>query len=674
MNLIVTDSLPSSARLGGREIICDGVNANLCNRGKASELRMLGIEEPLSAPTATVSDSGAVTKGKHIIAVTFAIIESGVIAVESNPILTEAVDVEDDGVKKISLGSVPVSGNPAVNARVVYMTAADGNKLYRVTEGASIADNTSTEFDISIADASLTATEVSYANAPLPACPFVVASQLQIALAGAVTYSKGTSAIGGGGGNPGIWRTFFDAGLTRGCIGKRIVFGSSAETFTIKDFTENTQVALLDRACFDVSETYRIIGQDGGTVFFSNPLPGNIEGYDPTSALSSCSVGYDDGDVITALGICRDHFVACKKRSTHLLTNNGAQWTPLTVSTQIGCASHHTMVQDGRGNAIWYGGAGGVYLMQGGESLIATNRPENISRQLEEFLRTQVNHARDHMAHACWYAPRKWYMLWLTAVDQSDVTDLLLVADFSESLEGVPCKWWVMRLPAMNSRVELFSDNEARLLVSNYHGQILVFDVGNVDGMADAASVLGVITEVASDGSYLVCMAEYFSDPDGGTKPDGAVVTILSGAAKGQRRLLSSVTDGTKLNMDTTLYGGKFDPLPAVGDLVMVGGYESYWKTPRMVMAEPTQKRWQEAVIGTRDLGGQPECEQSVTSRGRMSVCGRTPLPVALRDESVVRLGCFGEDMQLKVGTSRPAQPWQLDTVTVRCVNGGETR
>ncbi len=74
---IPIDWLASSARLGGREIIVDGINANRCNTGLGSALRLWGVRPPtaaqLAAMTTVAGTGGSMTAGEHIVAVTFAV-------------------------------------------------------------------------------------------------------------------------------------------------------------------------------------------------------------------------------------------------------------------------------------------------------------------------------------------------------------------------------------------------------------------------------------------------------------------------------------------------------------------------------------------------------------------------------------------------------------------------
>jgi hypothetical protein len=541
-----------------------------------------------------------------------------------------------------------------------------------VTEQATIADNSTTAYAITSADANLLAIALADTNEFLPAAPFVCASEDRLALAGGIAHTTGVVDVTNGS----TALTFTGASLTRAAEGKSFVRDGDTLGYTIESVDETGQTAVLTAAYQGVTgtdKTYRIIG-DVNRVRFSNTLPGNIEGYDPTTAAGSVDVGGDNADPLTGIGLCRNHFVAAKRGSMHVLDYDAtAGWTPVTVSRTVGCASHHTLAQDDAGNLLWYAGAAGVYRLVGGEFQVSTNKPQWLSQPITELLRSGVNHDRDHFAHACWYSPRQWYCLWTTRYGETGVTDQLTIGDFSEPTQGQPCRWWLFKLPALSSRVEQFSDGEPRLLISNYHGQILVFDSGTLDGIAEGTSQIARLTAV--NASYLECDGAFFLDPTGNTKPNGAVVEVLTGTARGQRRFVSSVTQaGIRLNLDTVRYGGAFSPAPAVGDFVMLGNFDSYWRPPKLSGRVQGQKRWNELMLETTDLGAALRLDHYVTARGRELAGHRTMLPTDKRTENVVKLGGVGELYQAKIGSNEPDSPWEVRSLTVQAMAAGESR
>jgi len=659
---IPIDWLPSSARLGGREIICDGINANRCNTGLGSALRLWGVRPPtaaqLAAMTTVAGSGGSMTAGEHIVAVTFAVTTpGGVILAESGPIQSAAVPVTANG--KITIGNLPLSDNAAVNARVVYMTLAGGTELYRVTAQATVADNVTTSYEITVSDGSLTVLTVATQNEFLPACAVARALPTQIALGGTKPWTEGTASVTNGDDTV----VFTNADLTRAVEGKTFLVTGAVLGYVIESFDEATQTATLNgdyQGSTDTDATYRIMGSPN-TVYFTNALPDNIEGYDPLSVFNSVDVGGDDGDEITALGVCRGNVVVGKHRSTYLLVRDSTGWTPVCVSTEVGCAGHATMVQDGNGNALWYGGAGGVYLMHGGEFQTATNRPQLISQDIEPLLRDGVNHGRDHMAHAQWYEPRKWYVLWLTRIGETAVTDLMLIADFSQPTRERPCQWWICRLPAASSRSEKFSDDETRLLIGTYHGGVWVCDTGSLDGV-QGMSCIGTVSGV--NGNDITCDDAWFDDVAGSSSAAGAVLTVLSGTGAGQRRLISAAA-GQTVTVDTAYYGGALSPNVSVGDKIMLGGYSSYWQTPRLSVKTVGQKRWCEASIAATGQGANLWLRPYTWARGRQLTLNATLLPVNATDLCVAAQYGIGENWQGEFGTDGPAQPWQLNGVTL---------
>lgn len=665
---VTVERLVSSARLGEREIICDGINANRCNTGSASTLRIWGVRPPtaaqLTAVTATPGTGGSMDAGDHLVAITFAVTLQGVILAESGPIQLAKVTVAATG--NIALTSVPVSDNAAVNARVIYCSAAGGTVLYRVTTAATIANNTDTTYTISAADTSLTDIALPTANEFLPACPYAATNNNMIGLAGTIEWSTGTVAVT----SASATITFTSATITRAAEGKLIQIGTDAVAYTIESVNETAQTAVLTAVYAGTTgtgKTYKLKSEPN-TVYFSNALPGNIEGYDPLVVPSSVTIG--DSDPITALGVCRGFWLVCKARQTYLMglqagASSTSAWDPTLVSGTVGCASHFTMVQDNHGNAIWYSGSGGVYRMQGGDFYRGTSFPAHVSAPLDNLLRDGVNHDRDSFAHAVWYEPRHWYVLWLTRTGETQVADLCIVGDFSDPENVI---WWIWQLPAANSRVEMFDDGE-RLLISNYHGQVCVVDSGFVDGVASGVSIKGTIGVVDTGAHKLTCYDGYFEDAT--TKVDGAVVTVLTGVAAGQRRLVKDAANNV-LEIDTAYYGGWFSPEPAVGDVIMLGGFSSYWFTPWLTLQSTRTKRWQSGIVQLEQLGADVSLDQMIWRNGAAMNNGRRLLPVRARDRATVMIGATGESWQGKLGTTGPAQPWLLRTMAVTAdVTGG---
>jgi hypothetical protein len=136
----------------------------------------------ISAPTAAQISAivnlfpvgGVCTAGWHKVAISFATVTDGVITDESSAvelparIKTGLYPPYDTNLFTIRLNNLPVSTDPVVNARVIYISEAatldgltgeytGGDTLYRISAEATISDNSTTTYDISIADGSLTA-------------------------------------------------------------------------------------------------------------------------------------------------------------------------------------------------------------------------------------------------------------------------------------------------------------------------------------------------------------------------------------------------------------------------------------------------------------------------------------------------------------------------------------
>ena len=743
-------TLPSGATLGGREIICDGINANRLNDGIPADARIWGIRPPTAAQQAAFtagmaeadnSTTGGITIGPHLFAVTFAVVIGGVIIAESAPIQSAAFPVANANGQVVLTG-IPVSDNAAVNARVLYMSVTGGNILFQVppvpasgaatvTQGSNtvtqtsgtaltaqmigmsilvggvvyaianiagntitltnpylgaggagvayaiihdgapaLLDNTSTALTVDLPDGALSATQLSDTNDLLPVAPFVRSNQNQLALGGQVAYTTGTVAVVNGSHTI----AFTGAAVTRAFEDRQIQVAGDSLAYTILFVNEGAQTAILSALYAGATHTGQTfqITSDASTLYLSNPLPGNIEGYGVLAPGSEIIVGGDDQDVINGIGVCRGNWVVGKKQNLYLLTGTGVSLTQDRVSTQIGVASHHTMVQDDHGNCIWYAGASGVYVM-------STNQPLCMSRILTPLFQSGVNHARDSWAHAVWYAARKWYILWVTRAGENNITDLCLIADLSQGIENAvwlgpaleQIRWWPQQLPAVNSSTVLFPDGQQRVLVNGYDGNVWLFDVGELDGVANM-SCQGTVSATDS-ATYLECNDSWFQDDTAAaTNCQGAVVTMLSGAAAGQRRLVSA-NAGCRLTIDLTL-GGYFSPAPAIGDTLMVGGYGSYWTPPWLTAQSSRTKRWQTVVGQFDNFGADVRLDQTVHRAGRVFSAGRQYLPASQRDRATAALGCTGEILEMKLSTTGPAQPWKLRNLTVTADTGGGIR
>jgi hypothetical protein len=658
--LVPTFRLRSECRLGGRQLIADGINPNLCHDGNPDNLRAWGLEPPTTDFTATESSgpTGIVTPGTHLIGVTFAIIKGGSIFIESN-IKALVTATASSSLKFFTLTNLPLSTNSAVNARIVYLTKADSSTLFRLyTSYIPIPDNTTTTYLVNVADASLSAVELSYANEYLPAKPYVAEYNNRALLWGDVPWTRGTVAVT----NASATVTGTGTQWPSTMRGRQLVVADGQLAYTVASVDTGAQTLTLSAAYQGSTATgaaYRLLGE-ANDMYVSSPLPGSPEGYDISDPNSIVRVKEDDGDRPTGIMRTRDLVYLGKRRHLYLMT--GA--TPATydfteISRDKGLASHWAWGQIDGGPVVFYHGDG--------ISLMDTNQPRKISGPIDAIFNAEVNHALDEQAHAVYYNRRNLFLLWTARRGESRVMDKVIAGDFSRYPDWV--SWWEFRLPARVSKVFRPEDGIERVVLGGFHGQLWVWDCNDVDcPQAPATTLEGTVT--ATDGtSYLEDDDAFFGD----ATLAGVRVTMLSGAAAGYSRLVLRNPTASRLNFDTRAdFGGVWSPAIAAGDRYTVGAFESYWTTPDLSLGRNENKRW----LTTQVLTGKPtgttsvDVHQYASGDGMMRLRGVQRLYTAGKQDHLVRHSARSEFLRLRFGATGPAMPWALRNFTVRAADG----
>jgi len=150
-NLKIVGAVPvaadvwTSAQYGERMMIA-GANSRRPLIIDGDEIRNLGIRAPLGAPVVTAAAGGSFTNGTYYVYVTF---RNKLTQVESNPSPAGTVTF-GGGSNRINPIVVPISSDPQVTQRRIYMTAvggADGSTAYLVT---TIDDNTTSSYATNI--------------------------------------------------------------------------------------------------------------------------------------------------------------------------------------------------------------------------------------------------------------------------------------------------------------------------------------------------------------------------------------------------------------------------------------------------------------------------------------------------------------------------------------------
>lgn len=149
---------PVSIVVWEKRLIVSSNEANMMIEG--TSVFPLGIEAPATVPTLADSGVAGEPNGTYKCVVTF--YRSGNYPCESNP-SPESAEVTVT-TNKITISNIPVSTDPKVNARRIYMTYADGAIFFWADD---IDDNTTTTYTYNLADDDL-GDEVSYDRYPPP--------------------------------------------------------------------------------------------------------------------------------------------------------------------------------------------------------------------------------------------------------------------------------------------------------------------------------------------------------------------------------------------------------------------------------------------------------------------------------------------------------------------------
>lgn len=412
-----------SVQIGNRLCHFDGLNTNWVDDGMGLGIRRLGIVGPTTSPTSAEGAAGSVDAGVHLIYVTFAYIRFGVVFLESPP--CAAVSHTSAGSKKIDLSSIPVSSNPFVNARIIYMTRADGNEPLRLTLAGTINDNTTTTYSIDTADSALTAIPLAENNTPLPCAPYARNYGNRLVVGGAVpkplviaftNASAAFTVLPSEGGS-----------LCEGDIGKSVIFPSNT-AYLIATVNEGAQTGTLTTAYQGATspvdgEAVVIMG-DPNLVTISNPLPLSVEGYDAAQD-TQIYIGQDDGMNLRAIAPYRQTLLFGKSKAIYQLTGDlvtdttsGPSYRVDILTDKAGMASHWSAQPFMGGATIFYGGDG-IYIYDGVvrkvsqalDALFDDSRETSLLLGgVEDF---RVDHSEDEKAHAIFDHTTQRYFLWL---------------------------------------------------------------------------------------------------------------------------------------------------------------------------------------------------------------------------------------------------------------------
>jgi len=657
----------ASARLGQRELIADGINANLCQTGPDA-YRLWGIRAPATAFNVADGAAGSVTAGTHLILITFAVTDAAGNTLRESAARLPATSHTAAGAKKLSFTNLPVSDDSQVNARNIYMTAAAGSAFYRV---ATVADNSTTTATVDLADTALGAIEYSNDNVILPAKPCVLAVNEHIVLGGDIPISTGTVAVT----QASASAVFTDANLTRAVEGKYLSVAGSSTIYIITYFNESTQTATLSANYAGTTasaQPYRI-SHEASLLYLSGVLPANIEGYNPLTEGSTIGVGLGDGQAIRCLGIATPQsvsleatngtIVVCKDQSTYIVRGSPARYDVQPLVGAAGGVGPLAGCTIADGSFVWYAGPAGIYRYHPASGAGKLTPPD-----LDPWFADEINHDLDYRAHMAWLSTHNWLLLWVAPTD-STVTSKLILGDFSRvgHSDDLPVRWWECRLPATCSRI-VHANDVPLLLIGTPHGAVWALELGISEAADDLRLRQHAITATGSD--YLDVAA---LDLPSGENLSGVPVRIITGPAASQSRYILSAS-GNRLTLDDRAdYGGPFSPAPAAGDQLIIGAIDSSWATPQLTLAAPAVlKRWHQSVWDFQAAAAPLRVDHAGDLTGTLRPLSRHWVPAHLTARSIVPTGFRSQRAQLTL--SAHDAPWTLRALTIQAAGAGELR
>jgi hypothetical protein len=129
-------------------------------------------------------------------------------------------------------------------------------------------------------------------------------------------------------------------------------------------------------------------------------------------------------------------------------------------------------------------------------------------------------------------------------------------------------RWWVERYTEPVTASCVGAVGHRRALAGTTARRVIVLGEGRLDALADGLGVTSGVVESAADGAHLVLSG-------GGLPPDlgGVPVCVVTGSAAGQSSVICDSTSSTLEVVEP------FNPPPAPGDIIQVGGIPFQWRS-----------------------------------------------------------------------------------------------
>ena len=465
--------------------------------------------------------------------------------------ISNVVDIQGQA---IALSSIPVSTDTQVDARRIYRSQAGGTVPYLES---TIFDNVTTTAALTLSDASLglkrkhpSGEAGSGSYAPPYASPYLLLYRNTIILAGSIPYTLGTAAVVNGSAtvtlnSPGV--------VNLSMIGKEFRVSGDTQKYLIESITiaGNTLVIRpIDNLVSGVYKgstnavaVYQIIGDENAlhTSFIDDDNISRYHGF-PAELVQTITDG-KPGENLTGLGLVGDVFLATKQFSTFICEGNYAPWSVNRISAAIGCASHDTIVQDEKGNAVWLAGEQGIATCDG----FTVSLVSDILIELFDGSHDLgFNTAKFSQSHAIYDTTKRW--LWLFIASKNSTTnDVCLIWDRA-SLDPSKWKWYYFTgIEAMCSAIVYDANNIASVYIGDYDGFVSQLWVGYNDGVQT-----GTLSGTPTGGTpiEMIDSTAVFTTAGSGLKAMGLVLYDTVNKSFEKRKILSNT--GTVITIENT--------------------------------------------------------------------------------------------------------------------------
>jgi hypothetical protein len=451
--IYAADHMPSWAQLDWRQAVVNGAAPNALLDGLDANARPLGVMPQWALTVTAAADAeGPLAAGTLYTYGVQRVVKLGGLEIPGAMTLAAVTpSALSNGV--VGLVEYEYASEAGALWTVVYRVyrskAGTPTVLYLVEEleadayGELATEYTDTTIDELLNAAMTYSTAVPEPNMWVPPCRFVRSWRGRFVLAGSLERAVGPVTIEAGS----LSTVLCSLGwlCQASDIGAQLKIAGLPWVYTVAavDVDENAYT-LASAATGPVTAAQAWLFRQDGTVYVTNPQPGNVEGYTAgTEVLRNSGAG----ESIQGLAVHGAYCYVLHSRGMLLLDTSG---TSVVVAPfpggAPGCVAHAT-IADGQDapSMYYYAGRAGVMEVRG-------TAIRNIGAKIRQTLAERVDHAMDGWSHGVYDAQRGLYLLWvfgLGGVHEEGVRipELCLVWDAAAE------EWYEWELAAVASAV-----------------------------------------------------------------------------------------------------------------------------------------------------------------------------------------------------------------------------